>query len=112
MKYCTKCGAQLFDEAVICVRCGCPTAPIQTAQDMSSVQGGSSISKTIAFVLMIISTVVSGFLFIISLAWMIPLTVIYNQKVRCGEPLSTGFKVCILIFVNIVAGILLLCDSD
>ena len=24
MKYCTKCGAEMLDEAVICVKCGCP----------------------------------------------------------------------------------------
>ncbi len=24
MKYCTKCGKQLFDEAVFCPGCGCP----------------------------------------------------------------------------------------
>ena len=23
MKFCTKCGAQLFDDAMICVKCGC-----------------------------------------------------------------------------------------
>ena len=26
MKYCTKCGQQIHDEAVICIHCGCPTA--------------------------------------------------------------------------------------
>ena len=31
MKYCSKCGKELFDEAVICPGCGCPTgAPIPT----------------------------------------------------------------------------------
>ena len=25
MKFCSKCGQQLFDEAVICPACGCPT---------------------------------------------------------------------------------------
>ena len=24
MKYCSKCGKELFDEAVICTGCGCP----------------------------------------------------------------------------------------
>jgi len=28
MKYCQKCGKELFDEAVICVGCGCPVQPI------------------------------------------------------------------------------------
>ncbi len=25
MKYCSKCGKELVDEAVICIGCGCPT---------------------------------------------------------------------------------------
>ena len=25
MKYCSKCGNQLLDEAVMCPKCGCPT---------------------------------------------------------------------------------------
>ena len=36
MKYCTHCGNELDDEAVICVKCGCPTEkynmPVQNAQ--------------------------------------------------------------------------------
>jgi magnesium-transporting ATPase (P-type) len=31
MKFCTKCGQQIHDEAVICVHCGCAVAPIQPA---------------------------------------------------------------------------------
>lgn len=31
MKYCTKCGKELFDEAVICPQCGCATNPTPTA---------------------------------------------------------------------------------
>ena len=34
MKYCTKCGKELFDEAVICVGCGCPVS-YSTTQFMS-----------------------------------------------------------------------------
>ena len=29
MKYCTKCGKELFDEAVFCPSCGCPANPVQ-----------------------------------------------------------------------------------
>lgn len=31
MKFCTKCGKQLFDEAVICPNCGCNTPSATTA---------------------------------------------------------------------------------
>ena len=27
MKYCSKCGAEIHDEAVICPKCGCAVAP-------------------------------------------------------------------------------------
>lgn len=33
MKYCTKCGKELFDEAVICPGCGCPTQLYQHQMD-------------------------------------------------------------------------------
>ena len=29
MKYCSKCGKELFDEAVLCPGCGCPVPPVQ-----------------------------------------------------------------------------------
>jgi hypothetical protein len=36
MKYCSKCGNELFDEAIICPKCGCPVS-----------DSGDSVSKTI-----------------------------------------------------------------
>ncbi len=30
MKYCSKCGNELLDEAVICPKCGCPAGPTPT----------------------------------------------------------------------------------
>ena len=32
MKYCEKCGNELFDEAVVCPKCGCPAGKSQTEQ--------------------------------------------------------------------------------
>ena len=28
MKFCSKCGKQIHDEAVVCVNCGCSVAPL------------------------------------------------------------------------------------
>lgn len=55
----------------------------------------------------------SGFLFLICLAWMIPMTV-YSWRLYTGErPNTTTFAVCTLIFVNLISGILLLVsDKD
>ncbi len=61
----------------------------------------------IAFILSLISTVFLGLL-LIPLAWMIPMTVhlwgIYKGK----KAPSTAFSVCTLLFLNLVAGILML----
>ena len=68
---------------------------------------------TAAKVFMIIGTVVMGLtLWLIPLAWCIPMTVSYFKKIANGEPISTGFKVCTLLFVNVVSGILMLCDKE
>ena len=32
MKYCEKCGNELFDEAVMCPKCGCPAGKSKTEQ--------------------------------------------------------------------------------
>lgn len=38
MKYCSKCGAELVDEAVVCPKCGCNVAPASTSQPQPQVQ--------------------------------------------------------------------------
>ncbi|XQP55574.1 MAG: hypothetical protein ACOQNY_02080 [Mycoplasmoidaceae bacterium] len=61
----------------------------------------------IAYVFMIVSTVISG-LVLIPLAWHIPMLVYYkNNAGRVG----TGFKVCALLFCGLIPGVLMLCDT-
>lgn len=36
MKFCSKCGKELFDEAVICPACGCPQKGYNTNQTKDS----------------------------------------------------------------------------
>lgn len=36
MKFCTKCGKELMDEAVVCPSCGCAQGTISNVQDSSS----------------------------------------------------------------------------
>ncbi|MBQ8324456.1 MAG: hypothetical protein IJY89_01360 [Clostridia bacterium] len=45
MKYCSKCGKELFDEAVICVGCGCPVKSAATKNETDPEH-----SKLMAFV--------------------------------------------------------------
>lgn len=45
------------------------------------------------------------------LLFQIPMTVIYWTKIKNGEDVVIGFKVCALLFANLVAGIFMLCDT-
>ena len=112
MKYCSKCGAQLVDEAIVCTGCGCAVtggANVAVAVPQRSESGLATAAK----VFMILGTIVMGLsFFLIPLAWCIPMTVSYCRKVKNGVHVGTGFKVCSLIFVSLVGGILMLCDKE
>lgn len=72
------------------------------------VQGSNKSLRLVAFIFNLISTILLG-PFLITLCWMIPMTVhswgIYKGK----NPNTTCFAVFNLIFLNIISGILLLC---
>ena len=67
---------------------------------------GSNPAAAVAFIFL-------TFLFLIPLAWMIPMTV-HIYKIYKGMKANTiAFGVCTLIFCNLISGILLLCsDKD
>lgn len=113
MKFCSKCGMQLFDDAVICTNCGCPTEShvfIENQPKIVKPQTSGTITATKVF--MIIGTIFMAiYTLCIGLAWCLPMTISYCNKVKRGEPIGTGFKVCSLLFVNTIAGILMLCDN-
>ena len=109
MKYCSKCGAEMMDEAVFCVKCGCAVENSVIFRPASRKSGAVTAAK----VFMIIGTVLMALCtYCIALAWCLPLTIIYFNKIKRGEPISTGFKVCSLLFVSMIAGILMLCDNN
>ena len=112
MKYCSKCGTQLVDEAIVCTGCGCAvgSAPIPASTVTVEAKKSSSLT-TAAKVFMVLGTVIMG-LYILPLAWCIPMTVSYFKKVKNNQPISTGFKVCSLLFVSMLGGIFMLCDKD
>ncbi len=66
--------------------------------------------QTAAKIFMILACIATGWL-LIPLCWTIPMTVHYFHCVRDGRPAGTGFKICVLLFVNLIAGILMLCDG-
>lgn len=68
MKYCTKCGKELMDEAVICPNCGCAVAGINVNNGMASNQQIGESKASTAFMLSVIGLFVCGFLGIIGIA--------------------------------------------
>jgi len=112
--FCCHCGAQIHDEAVFCVHCGCsvkpltpaPTpapAPVQPAKD--------DTMSVIVKIFMVVGCLSMGWL-LLPLAWCIPMTVSVFKSLDAGRPISTGMKVCSLLFVNTIAGICMLCMND
>ncbi len=66
--------------------------------------------KLAAFIFCLLTTLSTCWL-IIPLIWCIPMTISIYKAYKGEKTLSTGFKVCTLLFVNLIAGILLLCDE-
>lgn len=67
--------------------------------------------KLAAFILCLLTTIATGWC-LIPLCWCIPMTIKVYKAYKGTTTLSTGFNVCVLLFVNLIAGILLLCDPD
>ena len=111
MKYCQHCGTELYDAAVICKNCGCAVENI-TIQNTAAQSSNSDTLKTVAKIFMLIGCITSAFYFLFPLCWTIPMTVHYWKSVDSKQPVDTTFKVCSLIFVNLIAGIIMLCDKD
>ena len=104
MKYCSNCGEQIYDNAVICPKCGCATGYVpQNAETTNN----KSTLRTVTLVFMILGCIAYA-MFLIPLLWTVPMTMKYNRSIKEGTEVSTGFKICTLLFVNMIAGILML----
>lgn len=123
MKYCKHCGAQVRDEAIFCPACGCSTED-QTSFTNKNKESGLQIAAKI-FMILSCALTAPGFLwmiifggwlaviFLLPLSWRIPMTVEYIKSIKGTRPrVGIGFKICALLFVSLVAGILMLCDSQ
>ena len=137
MKYCMKCGNEMLDEAAICMKCGCPVPVQRAVPQEEKPQSSVSAFRLTALVLMVLTMavlaiyalmvvlitiaaaltngpvglVLVSFLFLLPFAWQVPMLVHLARRLKCECAIGVGFKVCTLIFVNPVAGILLLCEG-
>ena len=116
MRYCTKCGEQVSDDAKFCAHCGYPTeGAMKTANNENTGNktndSGMETLRLLAFIFMLITTCAAA-IFIIPLAWCIPMTYVYYKSYKYGTKLSLAFKICSLLFVSLVAGILMILDTE
>ena len=111
MKYCTYCGNEMHDDAVICVKCGREVRKLTQPVNTDYVRSKDDTMATVIKVFMIIGCVSMGG-FLLPLAWCIPMTISVWKKLDNHEPIGMGLKICSLLFVNLIAGICMLCMSD
>ncbi len=107
MQYCVNCGREINEDADVCVYCGCA---VNENREVSVVKKSNTL-KTLAKVFMILGTILMGFA-VFPLLWCVPMTIIYCDSIKNNRPISIGFKICTLLFVSMIAGILMLCDED
>ena len=126
MKYCEHCGNELLDEAVMCPKCG---TILKIKKDKNALGFAAWILMIVSIVATVLSSIGMFFFYLdidpdisfaifilisnlVPLAWIIPMTVSLKRKVKYDLYISKAFKVCTLLFVNILAGIFLLCTKE
>ena len=82
----------------------------ETVKEVTKTVHETSGLMTAAKVFMVISCVAYGWT-IIPLIWLVPMTKKLFRSADEGKEVSTGFKICTLIFASFIGGILLLCDQ-
>lgn len=108
MNYCVYCGSEMYDDAVVCIRCGRRAEP---ERPFTAQSNDSDAMSTVIKVFLILGCISQGWM-LIPLAWCIPMTVSIFRSLRDNRPISTGMKICTLLFVSVVSGICLLCADD
>ncbi len=109
MKYCVHCGGEIHEEAVVCVKCGRSVELHKPV--ITNTTGSDDTMSIVVKVFLIIGCIAQGWM-ILPLAWCLPITISVFNCLQNKKPISTGLKVCTLLFVNLIAGICLLCMND
>ena len=97
MKYCTHCGAEINDEAVICIKCGCWIgAPVANAVPQ---KGKMNICALVGFILSMVSVIVFfiDIMGLLALAGMIVSIVGLTQLTIKTEQRGKGFAIAGLV---------------
>lgn len=141
MKYCQHCGGEIHEEAVICIHCGRVLQNSASQTTQSGGGSDTLVTIALVFMIincvatpaigliygllmllisvaaaetsaMLIAAILVMVFCCIPLAWTLPLTITVSRRKKNHEPIGMGIKICTLIFVSRIAGILLLCHND
>jgi len=154
-KFCTYCGAEVLSAAIICPKCGCPSKhetkrqtvtdyPVEITKNSSGLRTATKVFMIIScFLPILVSCIlatrlavileildvagvnstsleldivylaysISIVLCLLPFSWVIPMTTYYFKVTNRGEKVGIVFKIFTLLFVNLIAGILMLCDT-
>ncbi len=83
-----------------------PAAQTATAGTVAAPKTEGGVLRLVAKIFMLLGCISYGAA-LIPLFWTIPMTVHYWRCVKEGKPVGTAFKICSLLFVNLIAGILM-----
>ncbi len=101
MKVCRKCGNHVSDFTFICPKCNYKFENDDYKINMFNERKRKreSFDKWIKG-LMIAVTIINACLFLISLCWCVPMTMLLFDKINTGDRVSGAFKACIFFFVS------------
>ena len=117
--YCHHCGREVENGNKFCPQCGAlqdryseddryEEAEVVDSSKKDKVASEAQTGLDLAIkILMIIPTVACGFL-LIPLIWMVPMTMHAFKQAEKNEPYGIGFSICSLIFVDPIAGVLMI----
>ena len=92
MKYCTHCGAEIMDDAVICTKCGCWINNTTTSPIRQNVK--TNVCALVGFILSLASIVfIVNFMGLLALAGMIVSIVGLVQLVKNSEQKGRGYAI-------------------
>ena len=141
-RYCTYCGNQVLKQAVVCTKCGCAIKPMPKTVSIKNGKGLQIATKVLMILSCVASGIcaivmagialmfnnmsiiddyysvfapmylIFSIICLVPLCWTFPMTKHYINAIKQGRPVGIAFKVCTLIFVNMIAGVLMLCDTS
>lgn len=113
--FCTNCGKQIDEGSKFCPYCGqkvdCELEDISVKNQDEFKKENNKVIDTIAKIFLVLSCVGGGLL-LIPLAWMLPITIMVFSRINNNKEIGVGLKICALLFVNVISGILLLVREE